>query len=220
MVQVGSVLVVGADEEVLIVRWLEPGERRRGSGQGGLCIVARKATPSGCVVTGLAAWARGDDIVIAVSELMHGVCAFKYKEEAISLLAVRPEPFLCSSLAFACGLLLCADQSGDRLLALSLEDASGDEETKENAECGNRLPSVFRTFKTEASFTTRFAWTGGGKVLQVLNGEGDGDVVAILEGGRVAKLHIGEGGGSAEYEVKDLMGEVKAEREAVLLLAG
>ena len=130
---------------MLIVKWLEPGERRRGAGQGGLCIVARKATPSGCVVTGLTAWANGDGIVIAVSELMHGVCAFKYRDEAISLLAVRPEPFLCSSLAFAGGLLLCADQSGDRLLALSLEDASGDEEMKGEERQGAKRRGVKRS---------------------------------------------------------------------------
>ena len=90
----------------------------------------------------------------------------------------------------------------------------------ENAEDGNRLPSVFRAFKTEASFTTRFAWSGGGKVLQILKGKGEGEVVAILEGGRVAKVVLGEGGGSGEYDIKDLTEEIKDEKEAVLLLAG
>ena len=113
---------------------------------------------------------------------MHGVCVFKYKDEALSLVAVKPEvsdnesrntspsesrseglrggtfsnsidtipyatryarrssqPFLCSSLAYANDVLFCADQSGDRLLALSLEATRRDgEEAKENNEDSNR----------------------------------------------------------------------------------
>ncbi|GMH81001.1 hypothetical protein TL16_g08787 [Triparma laevis f. inornata] len=44
-------LIVGADEEVVVIRWLAPGERRPKTGNGGLCVISRAPTPSRCVKT-------------------------------------------------------------------------------------------------------------------------------------------------------------------------
>ena len=48
-------LIVGADEEIIVLRWLAPGERRPKAGAGGLCVVSRAPTPSHNVVTSLSA---------------------------------------------------------------------------------------------------------------------------------------------------------------------
>ena len=137
-------LIVGADEEIIVLRWLAPGERRPKAGAGGLCVVSRAPTPSHNVVTSLSAIPCQDkdeegNMLIAVAELLHAVVVYKFfaQGEVTRLVCVKEDEraFLTTSVVFSTswGLttLFCSDQSNDRIVVWGLERIKREESKAE-----------------------------------------------------------------------------------------
>ena len=149
MERVGAHLVVGADEEVVLLRWLKESEKRHPGtvGKGGLCVVGRTKTPSRCAVTGLACrevevegGEGGEEekkktkkkrktIQIAAAELLHSVVVYEYTEEdemaGLKIAAMLSgDSFLATSMLFGGEeeWLYCAIQNGDKVVVWKLEE--------------------------------------------------------------------------------------------------
>ena len=147
--RIGQYLVLGSDEEISVLKVMQPGDSRAGMlcvGKGGIGVVSKSLTPSRCAVTCLSACkGTGDgEFFVAVAELLHSISVYEFSRShgsssnshpdgSLQLICMKNDcgALLTTSICFLSPefynesnqvTLACADQSNDKLIFWALEE--------------------------------------------------------------------------------------------------